>query len=112
MKLIIPPTCQIGAHTYKVRFNDKLLGAADLRAQTNHKEQLIRLSTGEHAGVRRSNTMLFEMLLHEILHPINQLYCGGEVTEQQIEAISAGMAQALLSLGIEADFSQIPEEEI
>lgn len=114
MKLVIPSEYQIGAHTYKIRFNDKLLILADLKAQCSHPDQIVRLSAyGTQGGkMRRSNTVLFEMLLHEILHPIDHLYCGSELTEQQIEAISAGLTQSLLSLGIEPDFSEIQEEEL
>jgi len=111
MKLIIPPECQIGAHTYKIRISEKPLAVAHLRAQVSFSEELIRLSLKEDEHVR-SITMVFEALLHEILHVVNELYCGGEISEQQHEAIGAGMSQPLLSLGIEPDFSQIPEEKL
>lgn len=110
MKLIITPECQIGVHTYKIRINNKALDIANLRANVDYNEQIVRLST-RLDGKQRSNSMIFEALLHEFLHPINHLLMGGELTETQHEQISAGLAQALLSLGIEPDFSQIPEEE-
>lgn len=111
MKLIIPPECQIGAHTYKIMINEKALEVANIRGQVSFSEEIIRLSL-RHDGHSRSLTMVFEALLHEMLHVVNQLYCGGELNEQQHEAIGAGMSQPLLSLGIEPDFSQIPEEKL
>lgn len=110
MKLIIPSECQIVAHTYRIRINNRALGIADLRANVSYNEQIIRLSTCLE-GKPRSNSMTFEALLHEMLHPINHLFMGGELTEQQIEQVSAGLTQMLLSMGIEPDFSKIPEEE-
>lgn len=111
MKLIIPSECQIGAHTYKIRISEKALDVANIRGQVSFSEETIRLSL-EHEGHKRSDTMVFEALLHEILHMVNNLYCGGELSEQQHEAIGAGISQPLLSLGIEPDFSQIPEEKL
>lgn len=111
MKVIISSECQIGAHTYKIRVSEKALAVANLRGQVSYPEEVIRISL-KHYDYERSNTMIFEALLHEILHVVDALYCGGELTEQQTESICAGMSQPLLSLGIEPDFSQIQEEEI
>ena len=116
MRLVILPECQAGALTYKIIFSDKALQIADVRAQVEHAEQLIRLSKhGSYTTLRaipRSAAVLFEMLLHEIIHIHNHLWCGGDLTEQQTEALAAGLTQSLLSLGIEPDFSQIPEERL
>lgn len=116
MKVIISPECQAGHLTYKIVFNDKALQIADLRGQVDHAGQIIRLS--KHGtftttrGIPRSTAVLFEMLLHELFHIHNHLWCGGDLTEQQIEAMASGSAQSLLSLGFEPDFSQIPNEEL
>lgn len=116
IRLVIPPECQAGAHNYKIAFSDKALQIADIRAQVDHASQIIRLSRyGTNVTTRtipRSVTVLFESFLHELLHIHNHLWCGGDLTEQLIEAISAGLSQSLLSLGIEPDFSEIPEEEL
>ncbi len=116
MKLVIPVSVKAGHLNYKILFADKVLQIADVRAQVNHTQQEIRLSKygtykASH-GIERSSAVLLEFLMHEILHIHNNLWCGGELTEQQTEAISAGLAQSLMSLGIEPDFSQIPEEEL
>lgn len=116
MKLVISPEVRMGAFSYKIVFSDKTMQIADVRAQVEHAEQVIRLSKhGTHWTTRaipRSSTALLEMLLHEIIHVHNHLWLGGDLTEQQIEAMASGLAQSLLSLGIEPDFSQIPEEEL
>lgn len=109
MKIVIPAECQIAAHTYRIRINNKALDVGELRAKVNYNQQIIRLST-HLDGQSRSSSMIFEALLHEMLHPINHLFMGGALSEEQIEQVSAGLAQMLLSMGIEPDFSQVPEE--
>ncbi len=111
MKLIIPPECQIGAHTYKIRISNKALDIAELRGQVRYITQIIRISTHTDT-MPRTNSMVFDALIHEMLHPISHLFMGGELTETQIEQIATGFTQVLLSLGIEPDFSQIPEEKL
>ncbi len=116
MKLVIPSGVRAGHLTFDIVFSDKPLRIADVRAQVNHTPQIIRLSKfgtyegGE--GFGRSTAVLFEMLLHELLHIHNHLWCGSELTEMQIEAIASGLTQSLLSLGLEPDFSQVPEERV
>lgn len=114
MKLVIPSKCQMGALSYEIVFSDKTLQIADVRAQVEHAEQVIRLSKhGTYSTTRaipRSPAALLEILLHEVIHVHNHLWLGGDLTEQQTEALAAGLAQSLLSLGIEPDFSQVPEE--
>lgn len=116
MKLKIPPEVQAGHITYKIVFSDKALQIADMRGQVDHAAQLIRLSkhgtNGTTRAIPRSSAVLFEMLHHELIHIHNHLWCGGELTEQQIEALASGLTQSLMSLGIEPGFSEIPEEEL
>lgn len=103
MKLEIPSQVKIGAHTFQIVFNTKWVEHAAHRAEVNTKEEKIRLSRG------RSNTSLFESLLHEIRHANNDVY-GFSEAEEEVCARTAALTLSLLSLGIEPDFSQIPEE--
>ena len=109
MKLVIPSEVQIGGNIIRIRHNEEAMRIADLRGQISLSEGIIRLSyTFE--GRPRTTTQLFESLLHEITHAVDHLYMR-ELEERQVGALASGLTQALMSLGIEPDFSQIPEEE-
>ena len=110
MKLIIPPKCQIGALNYKIVFSDYLLGKLENRATSNVAEQIIRLRKRATVGNKEiSHEQLLSDLCHEIEHIINDT---AGLSEEEHEIVIRGslMTQALLSLGIEPVFSQIPEE--
>lgn len=104
MKLIIPTELQMGVRIFKIRFNDKLLKELGLKAQVADKEDLIRLA-------HRSSLSMFESLTHEMLHEAAYLCGEDDAPERRIIAEANFMAQGLVNLGIEPDFSQIPEEE-
>ena len=109
MKLIIPSEVQIGGNKLRIRINEKALDIADLSAQYSAYENIIRLSL-LHEGRPRYMPRIFESLIHESIHAIDGLYLR-ELQERQVGALASGLAQAFLSLGIEPDFSKIPEEE-
>jgi len=109
MKMMIPHECQIGAHTFKIRWSPKILDIQDAKGGSEYRLDLIvRLMPG------RPTTQTFQTLMHEILHLIDMVTLGNDskITEIEIQALSSGLAQSLLSLGIEPDFSQISEEEL
>jgi len=107
MKFIIPPQFQMGARTFRVRINDKLLKELNFKGQLVDREELVRLS-------QRSPLSMFESLVHEMLHEAHYL-CGlddaTDAFEAKVIALSSFIAQGLVSLGIEPDFSLVPDEE-
>ena len=105
MRLVIPPECQIGARTYRIVYNDWLLDKLGLRANCSSKDQKIYLHTGLTAIAN------FEDLAHELTH-IASWTSAHEIDEATIKGVSNILTQALLSLGIEPDFSQIPKEKL
>jgi len=105
MLLVIPSQCKIGCRTIKIVFSDKVLDWKEKRAHENIKEEIIRLHTGE------SDAATFEALIHEALHIVHYLY-GREDDEQGACIEAEAMCQFLMSLGIEPDFSQVPEEKL
>ncbi len=105
MKLKIPPECQIGAHTFRIRWSDRWLDARGVRGHESCEDQIVRLHTGQ------SISATFEALIHELDHIIEYTY-GLEGNEKEVITRAAGLCQCLMSLGIEPDFSQIPEEEL
>ncbi len=107
MKIVIPPECQLGAHTIKIVWSRKLLEIQDARGGSeNLGIIIIRLRPD------RPRTSIFQTLIHELLHQIDFVYHLEDFTDGHIQVLSAGLAQSLLSMGIEPDFSQIPEEKL
>ena len=105
MKLIIPNECQIISRQYSIRFSETALRLSDARAQSDHIMQVIRLSR------ERPDTQKFENLIHEGIEAIQDCL-NLELPHNTLIAISPTLAQFLVSLGIEPDFSQISEEKI
>ena len=105
MKLVIPSEIQVGAVKYRIVFSNKILEKMQDRASLNIKEEVIRLRSGCSAA------QLFANLMHEIDH-LAEDTAGISLEEQDSVSRANLVAQALLSMGIEPDFSQIPEEEL
>lgn len=100
----VPPSFQMGARTFRVRVNEALLKALNYRAQLEDRNDLVRLSI-------RSNLSMFESLIHEMLHEAHYLCGEDDASEGKILSLAGFMAQGLISMGIEPDFSLIGEEE-
>jgi len=103
--MVIPSECQIGAHTYKIRWSKARMDSANLRGESDYRDQIIRLLPG------RSPSQTTETLIHELLHIVSIIYYA-DLKEKEVLPTSEGLAQALMSLGFEPDFSQIPDEEL
>ncbi len=106
MKLKIPSKCQIAALSYEIVTNDFLLRKMGSRASANFKERKIRLPKD---GVAAEQ--LFIELVHEVLHIVDDA-AGLDIHEEDVIVRANLLSQALLSLGIEPDFSEIPEEMV
>lgn len=108
MKLKIPHEFQLGAHTFKIVWSPKLLNAAGAKGQAEYLEKhIIRLRPG------RPSSHTFNSLLHETIHLIDFIYGpDDDILEGTTRFLAGGLCQALMSLGIEPDFSDIPEEEL
>ena len=104
MKLVIPSKVQIGCRTFDIRMNDSLMEELDLKAQLVDSDDLIRMR-------QRSPTSMFESLIHELMHEVFYM-CDLQDGEDSIRPLGVLMTQALMSLGIEPDFSKIPDEEV
>lgn len=107
--LKISPECQIGAHTFQIRWSPKILDIQDARGGGEYRiDLIIRLMPG------RPISQTFQTLIHEVIHLADMTTLGNDsrITEVETQALSSGLAQFLLSLGINPDFSQIPEEEL
>lgn len=107
MMLKIPPSVQVGAHTFSIRFSDKWLDAAGVRGSESCKDQIIRLHKGQ------SVSATFEALIHELDHIVSYVFgIESGSCEEAVVARGAGLTQVLMSMGIEPDFSEIPDEEL
>ena len=104
MKLVIPSVIKIGPLDYSIVISDTLLEKTGDRASCNIKEQMIRLR-------KCSNEQMFANLIHEADH-IAEDTSGIEVKEDGTIGRANLLTQALLSMGIEPDFSEIPKEVV
>ena len=106
MKLVIPPQCKIGARTYKiVWWNEKMQYSSRATAQGSSRDEVIRLDN------EWSVVANFVHLIHELRHQTSYLISADADDENTVRSESELFAQALLSLGIEPDFSLIKEEK-
>ena len=104
MLIKVPPSIQVGSHTYTLWFKPELSDEL-LAAQVNFRTQEIGINPSRPA----SETA--EGLTHELLHIIDRVYCGDRMGETLVTASSQGMAQVLKGLGIEFDWSLIRQKE-
>ena len=109
MKFTIAPQFTIGARKFRIVFNDFLLAKMQDSASTNMIEQVVRLPYKSIVGIATPETQL-ELLLHEMEHIANATL-GVRVSERDCQSRAALLAQALTSLGLEPDLSQITEEK-
>ncbi len=106
MKLTIPPRCQIGALTFSIKRNDELLEKLDECAHISSRHQTIWIA-------HRESDKELVALLHEAFHDIVRRRIGPEGAENEylIDSLAHEIAIFLHSLGIESDFSKIPEDK-
>ena len=97
-KVVVPNEIQVGSFKYSIHFDEALTDAYGRRIALR---QLILLAPDN------TPTHNFVSLLHEILHVANDHFCNSKVEEERIDGLAEGLTQALQSMGIEFDFSQI-----
>jgi len=96
--LKVPRRIQVGGHLYQIRFNPAVQDD-DRWGQVNNRTQTIDLDPDRPLSQRRC------VLIHEILHIINNVYANQALEEKTIDAISEGLNQVLPQLGVEFDWS-------
>ena len=80
--------------------------SAQSMAQASAHDHIIRLDP------TWADTFKFEHLVHEIRHQVDYLLSDPGASEAHVKAESALLAQAILSMGIEPDFSLIKKEKL
>jgi len=106
MKLVIPGTAKVGAHDFKIVWSAKILDLLEAKGGSEYRSShFIRLMTG------RPVSQSFQTLMHEGIHQVDHVFDAGELSENQVCTLAAGLCQFLMSLGIEPDFGQILNEE-
>jgi len=101
MKVKVPKTVKIAAHSYKPFFREHL-------REEENKNGYINFRTGELAiEPDQTQENLDISLYHEIVHTIDRIYCC-EISETDTERIAQGLAEFLKNnLGVELDWSDI-----
>jgi Zn-dependent peptidase ImmA (M78 family) len=99
-----PAQLSVGAHTYKVLFNQVVYDDGH-DATVQHKLQEIWIAPNQPDSRKMS------CLLHEYLHIVCQVQ-RIEMSEDDMDRIAEGMADFLTKLNISFDWSQIPALEV
>jgi len=98
-KVVVPNEIQVGCHKYSVFFDEAI--DPDYCGRRLPAQLFILLNP---SNLPTHNLVAF---LHEILHATNDHYLNRKLEEPEIDSLSEGLSQALQSMGIEFDFSQI-----
>jgi len=105
MPVVLVPSCiQIGGHPYSIKFDQSLQDSGDY-GTINHRTQEISINPERPESQRGTS------LLHEIVHLVNHIYVASKLEDEEIARFSQGMYQAIVSLGITFDWSNIKEKE-
>lgn len=101
MRVKIPKTIKIGAHTYSIKFNPHLHCDEARYGNCNHRTQEIQIWS------EAPDSLKDECLIHEVIH-IAELCCRIDVADSDIDRISHIILELLSeNLGIEFDWSDI-----
>ena len=98
----IPKKIKIGGHMVTIR-KMRQLQEPETIGQAFNSEDRIDLATHSE-GKPISEAMRAVVLLHEIVHHINWVYCGARLSEEDIQAIGEGLLQVLRDNNL--DFSK------
>jgi len=90
----IPEKVKVAGHEYKIVFDDKYLSDNDLLGEISHKRLIISICESQ-KGVKLSQSVIEENLLHEILHAIDCNYNNHSLNEQDITNMAVGLYQVL-----------------
>ena len=102
MKIKVPQTIKIGAHTYENVLMTGLKIDQDRRGIADHRRQRVELEAS------MPPTMLLAVWLHEIVHIIDEVY-SCKTDEDTTDRIAQGLADLFTNWGIEFDWSEIKE---
>ena len=92
----IPKKLKIGGYIYEVIYPYIFKERTDRFGFTDVVHKKIYLREKDDGGEKFSESYLFEMLLHEILHAIDNTYnAGTEIDEEKIIRINKGLYQVL-----------------
>lgn len=108
MKVKIPASIHVGAHSFRVSRVRGLSDATGSQALSNSSRLYIQVEDDRPQSVTTSS------FFHELIHMALHIYNGGEkkVPHTIHDAIAEGFLQVLTEMGIEFDFSELPVDDI
>lgn len=106
MKWIVPPEFEMGACKYKIFRSQKVLEKLESAGHLSVSDEHILLPDKDLSPER-----MLVCLFHELDHLANNTI-GVDQDEREVDGRANMMAQAILSMGIEPDFSQVPKAEL
>ena len=102
MKVKLPKAIKVASHPYAIKFDPDIEDHGH-DGEVNHRLQEISIKPGYKPD------KLMEILLHELFHCINYVYCQNSLSEAQVDGLGEGWAQVLGELDVEFDWSDIEE---
>lgn len=93
----LPSSIKVGGIDFSIERSpehNKELHALNLWGECSPPLQRIRLASDTLPQI------FGEVAIHEILHAIDHIYVGKELTERQIEALAQGLFQVMEQLGV------------
>ena len=106
MKVRIPKTIKLLTHTSSIKFDNKFVQAQGTCGITRHWYQDIILDPC------LPESEIAQVFFHEVFHVIERHFCV-KLDDADIERLSEGLMEILVNnLGIEFDFSDIPNHHI
>ena len=104
MVIVIPKEIKIGGHTFRIML-DRGLVADGIRAHIDFKRLVIGINPDKKDSIKA------EALLHEFFHGVNLIYLNNRIdSDDEIEPLAEGVFQILDQLGMEFDWSGLPDE--
>lgn len=96
-----PPEVHLGGHVFKVELMDAYSTTmhGHLVGDTSEENSNIRVATRTQTGGHRSLNTIEQVLLHETVHQISNIWDMG-LEEHVTEQLAQGLLQALRSMGV------------
>jgi len=105
VEISVPLQLSVGAHTYKVMFNQIVYDDGH-DATVSHKLQEIWIAPD------MPDSRKVVSLIHEFLHVVCNVQRVERIDENDMDRISEGLASLFAQLGITLDWSNVPTLEV
>ena len=90
----IPNKVKVGGKDYKIVWDDEFLSNQNYMGLACHRELIIWLCK-KYRGDTLAKSVIEEIVIHEILHTVDEIYNNHSLDEDTIDRLSNGIYQVL-----------------